>query len=109
MPRILPSNASSLVTERLAHSLMASCGIRGGRSLTEAGFFPSFFGFPPPIITPLKKKKNKLRGRSPQANYTERATAACRRNRKPLRVEGVVWSAQRIPTAINLGFLNRSC
>jgi hypothetical protein len=25
-----------------------------------------------------------------------------------LRVEGVVWSAQRIPTAVNLGFLDRS-
>jgi hypothetical protein len=24
------------------------------------------------------------------------------------RVEGVAWSAQRIPTAINLGFLDRS-
>jgi hypothetical protein len=28
---------------------------------------------PPPTIT-------KLRGRSPQANYTDRATAACRRS-----------------------------
>jgi hypothetical protein len=45
--------------------------------------------------------KNKLRGRSSQANYTDRATAA-------LRVEGVAWSVQRIPTAVNLGFLNRS-
>jgi hypothetical protein len=25
-----------------------------------------------------------------------------------LRVEGVTWSAQRIPTAVNLGFLDRS-
>jgi hypothetical protein len=25
-----------------------------------------------------------------------------------LRVEGVAWSAQRIPTAVNLGFLDRS-
>jgi hypothetical protein len=24
-----------------------------------------------------------------------------------LRVEGVAWSAQRIPTAVNLGFLDR--
>jgi hypothetical protein len=29
---------------------------------------------------PLKKKKTKLRGSSPQANYTDRATAACRRS-----------------------------
>jgi hypothetical protein len=55
-----------------------------------------------------KLKKTKLRGRSPQANYTDRATAACRRSRQPLRVEGVAWSAQRIPTAVNLGFLDRS-
>jgi hypothetical protein len=27
-----------------------------------------------------KKKKTKLRGLSPQANYTDRATAACRRS-----------------------------
>jgi hypothetical protein len=58
----------------------------------------------------LSKKTGltKLRGRSPQANYTDRATAACRRNRQPLRVESVAWSAQRIPTAVNLGFLDRS-
>jgi hypothetical protein len=47
-------------------------------------------------------------GRSPQANYTDRATAACRRIYcQPLRVEGVAWSAQRILTAVNLGFLGR--
>jgi hypothetical protein len=28
----------------------------------------------------LKKKKTKLRGLSPRANYTDRATAACQRN-----------------------------
>jgi hypothetical protein len=55
------------------------------------------------------KLKSKPRGRSPQANYTDRATATCRRSRQPLRVEGVAWSAQRIPTAVNLGFLDRSC
>jgi hypothetical protein len=53
--------------------------------------------------------KTKLRGRSPQANYTDRATAACRRSQcQPLPVEGVACSVQRIPTAINLGFLDRS-
>jgi hypothetical protein len=26
-----------------------------------------------------------------------------------LRIEGVAWSAQRIPTVVNLGFLDRSC
>jgi hypothetical protein len=53
-------------------------------------------------------KKTKLRGRSPQANYTDRATAACRRSRQPLRVEGVAWSAQRIPMAVILGFVDRN-
>jgi hypothetical protein len=33
----------------------------------------------------LLVSKTKLRGRSPQANYTDRATAACRRSRQPLR------------------------
>jgi hypothetical protein len=28
----------------------------------------------------VNEKKTKLRGRSPQANYTDRATAACRRS-----------------------------
>jgi hypothetical protein len=50
-----------------------------------------------------KIKKTKLRGRSPQENYTDQATATCRRSYcQPLRVEGVEWSAQRIPTAVNL-------
>jgi hypothetical protein len=56
-----------------------------------------------------EKKRTKLRGRSPQANYTNRATAAYRRSWcQPLRVEGVAWLAQRIPTAVNLDFLDRS-
>jgi hypothetical protein len=45
--------------------------------------------------------KQTLRGLSPQANYTDRATAACRRSyRQLLRIEGVTGSAQRIPTAV---------
>jgi hypothetical protein len=45
---------------------------------------------------------------SPQANYTDRATAACRRSKcQLLRIEGVAWSAQRIPSAVNLGSLDR--
>jgi hypothetical protein len=40
----------------------------------------------------IKKNKNKLRGLSPQANYTDRATATCRRSKcQLLWVEGVVW------------------
>jgi hypothetical protein len=32
------------------------------------------------LLHQLDKKKTKLRGLSPQANYTDRATAACRRS-----------------------------
>jgi hypothetical protein len=54
--------------------------------------------------------KTKLCGHSPQANYTVRATAACQRSScQLLGVEGVARSGQRIPTAVNLGFLDRSC
>jgi hypothetical protein len=48
-----------------------------------------------------------LRGFSPQANYTGRATAAYRRSyANILRTEVVAWLVQRIPTAVNLGFLD---
>jgi hypothetical protein len=51
--------------------------------------------------------KTKLRGVSPQANYTDRATAACRRSQcQLLRIVCVARSAQRIPTAVNLGSLD---
>jgi hypothetical protein len=44
-----------------------------------------------------------------QANYTYRATAACRRIWcQLLRIEGVTLSAQWVHTAVNLGFLDRS-
>jgi hypothetical protein len=53
--------------------------------------------------------KTKLSGRSPQAKYTDRATASCRQSYcQPLRVECVAWWAQRIPTFVNLGFLDRN-
>jgi hypothetical protein len=49
----------------------------------------------------------RLRGSSQQANYNDRETAACRRSYcQLLRMEDVAWSAQRIPTAVNLGFLD---
>jgi hypothetical protein len=39
-------------------------------------------------------KKKKLHGLSPRANYTDRATAACRRSDCQLvRIEGATWSA----------------
>jgi hypothetical protein len=39
---------------------------------------------------------------------TERPPLVGEVSAKFLRVEGVVWSEQRIPTAVNLGFLDRS-
>jgi hypothetical protein len=43
----------------------------------------------------------KLHGLSPQANYTDRATAACQWSDCQLvRIEGATWSAWRIPPAI---------
>jgi hypothetical protein len=55
--------------------------------------------------------KSKLRGLSPRANYTDQSTAACLRSWcQFLWIEGVVWSANRIPTARILGFLDwRRC
>jgi hypothetical protein len=38
--------------------------------------------------------KNKLHGLSPRANYTDRATAACRRSDcQLLRIKDATWSA----------------
>jgi hypothetical protein len=55
-------------------------------------------------ITKLKKELNFV-AFSPQANYTDRATAACRRSYSQLlQIEGVAWSAQRIPAAVNSVF-----
>jgi hypothetical protein len=48
-----------------------------------------FFNFP--NLFAICKK---LHGLSPRANYTDRATAACRRNYcQLLRIEGATWSA----------------
>jgi hypothetical protein len=56
----------------------------------------------------IHTKKNSV-AFSPQANYTDRATATCGRScANFLRIEGVAWSVQRIPTAVNLGFLDRN-
>jgi hypothetical protein len=50
-----------------------------------------------------------IHGLSPRANYTDRSTAACRRSDCQLvRIEGATWSAWRIPSALFLGFLDRS-
>jgi hypothetical protein len=37
-------------------------------------------GLNPILFSSFKHKQNKLLGFSPQANYTDRATAACRRS-----------------------------
>jgi hypothetical protein len=45
-------------------------------------------------VGPNVTLKNKLHGLSPRANYTDRATAACRRSDcQFLRIEGATWSA----------------
>jgi hypothetical protein len=50
----------------------------------------------------------KKSGFSPPANYADRATAVCRRSWCQLsRIESVAWSAERIPTAVYFGFLDR--
>jgi hypothetical protein len=55
-----------------------------------------------------QKDPNKFRDFSPPANYTDRISAACRRSYcQLLAIEGVAWSAQRIPTAVIFGFLYR--
>jgi hypothetical protein len=47
---------------------------------------------------------------SPQANYTDWATATCRRNLVPTFVDSRVSRGQRggSPTVVNLSFLDRS-
>jgi hypothetical protein len=47
------------------------------------------------------KQTNKLHGLCPRANYTDRATAACRRSDcQLLRIKGATWSASRIPPVV---------
>jgi hypothetical protein len=53
-------------------------------------------------------QKTKLRGLSPQAKYTDRATAACRRSYcQPLRIEDASVSVTDLYGRI-FGFLDRS-
>jgi hypothetical protein len=51
------------------------------------------------------QKQTKLRGMSPRANHTDRATAACRRSLYQLLRDTGVSRRQR---GRNLGFLERS-
>jgi hypothetical protein len=49
----------------------------------------------------LSFHKTKLHGLSPQATYTDRATAACRRSDcQLLRIQGATWTVWRIPMAV---------
>jgi hypothetical protein len=53
------------------------------------------------IGNPKSYLKTKLHGLSPQANYTDRVTAACRRSDCQLvQIEDATWSAWRIPPAV---------
>jgi hypothetical protein len=54
-------------------------------------------------------KKNKLRGLSPLATYANWATVAYRRSKcQLLRIEGAMWSAWLIPTAVFSDFWTRA-
>jgi hypothetical protein len=47
----------------------------------------------PNVVTEETQDNIKLHGPSPRANYTDRATAACRRSDcQHLRIEGATWS-----------------
>jgi hypothetical protein len=53
-------------------------------------------------------RKNKLRGLSPRANYTDRATAACRQSQcQLLRIEGCHVVSAADPYGRNFDFLDR--
>jgi hypothetical protein len=60
-----------------------------------------------PIIHLLVKK---LRGFGPLANYADRPSdrRLLAKQCQLLRIEGVAWSAQRIPPVVSLGFIDRS-
>jgi hypothetical protein len=58
----------------------------------------------------MKENKNKLVALSPQANYTDWATATCRGNLVPTFADIGVLRGQSggSPTVVNLSFLDRS-
>jgi hypothetical protein len=71
--------------------------------------FRSNMTITPPTVnrttTQVTSTKLKLRGLCPRANYTDQATAACRRSYwQILRIEGATWSAWRIPTVVFSAF-----
>jgi hypothetical protein len=79
---------------------------------TRSGTFQHIsFAFPRECwdMNKLNTKTTKLRGLSPRAKYTDRATAACRRSYcQLLRIEGATWSAWGIPTAVFSAFWTRA-
>jgi hypothetical protein len=62
------------------------------------------------IIQNTNKTKTNSVALSPQANYTDWATATCQRNLVPIFVDRWVLRGQRggSPTVVNLSFLDRS-
>jgi hypothetical protein len=57
----------------------------------------------------LNSKTNKLRGFIPQSELYGPSDRRLSAKLVPiLKDRGVAWSAQRIPTAVNFGFLDRS-
>jgi hypothetical protein len=59
----------------------------------------------------MQGKKQNSMAFSPQANYTDWATATCWRNLVPTFADRGVSRGQRggSPTVVNLGFLDRNC
>jgi hypothetical protein len=75
--------------------------LTGGTLLSRDIIFFFFFAFGIYFCSKLSEthgleqpeKKKKLHGQSERANYTDRATAACRRSDCQLvRIEGATWS-----------------
>jgi hypothetical protein len=60
------------------------------------------------LLTFNIKKLNSVALVRKRAIPTERPSLVGEVSANFLRIEGVAWSAQRIPTAVNLGFLDRS-
>jgi hypothetical protein len=82
IPQTLQANVRivGLPQTRIKPSLSTFCQIRYSVSIA--------------IIRRYIKLKTKLRGLSPRANYTDRATAACQRSDcHLLQIETATWSA----------------
>jgi hypothetical protein len=69
--------------------------------LHPVAYISNWFFMMPSFATKFQYIKTKLHGLSPRANYTDRATAACRLSDcQLLRIEGATWSVWRIPMAV---------